>query len=78
MSLKKVLCIIFVSNVTFFWVNEVSPLVKPPNFPIIHGNEPSKPLLRSPSPVSTIEVASVINLSEALGRVAAGLFMTEG
>ena len=25
-----------------------------------------------------IEVASVINLSEASGRVAAGLFMTEG
>ena len=59
-------------------MNEVSPLVKPPNFPIIHGNEPSKPLLRSPSPGSTIEVASVKNLSEALGRVAAGLFMTEG
>ena len=28
--------------------------------------------------VVDIEVASVINLSEALGRVAAGLFMTEG
>ena len=26
----------------------------------------------------TIEVASVIELSEASGRVAAGLFMTEG
>ena len=26
----------------------------------------------------TIEVSSVINLSEALGRIAAGLFMTDG
>ena len=29
-------------------------------------------------PVLAIEVASVIELSEASGRVAAGLFMTEG
>ena len=28
--------------------------------------------------IQTIEVASVIELSEASGRVAAGLFMTEG
>ena len=31
-----------------------------------------------PSPSWGIEVASVIELSEASGRVAAGLFMTEG
>ena len=34
--------------------------------------------LKRRAPIVGIEVASVIELSEASGRVAAGLFMTEG